>query len=495
MTLSKKSISMDFRSYLRQVLWYELGLIWLLIMELMWILPWFRAITPVIQARRSLASFFGLLIFFFVVTIANRILRTLGLRTLTHRLILIALLLLGMYSLSSILVYPELRLGFAEIVNRTLTSLQNILELIPEGFIVILMCIYLWWRGLVNSSIGTLEIHTTERKFRLGILALAAFGIVFRGKQVDFLLQAIPIYFASGLLAVTFSRTSSLSRGSTAFRLPYTGRWFIGMALITAITITAGLLTGQLLHSRLAYAIYQFFLESFTKLLTFFEILLFPVVEILVYLAEREIELLSGFIDPDSIQSLFNQMQDQPTPELPIEQGESLFKLPPEAIAAIAVLLLTGLIILLVRRAHQQQRYGLPKIDDVGDTIYKPEKFRTRLKKLLDQFREGIETIQQFGIGRRMITATIIRRIYSLLLDTAADLGQPRHKAETPYEFQQKLSQIFPNQLEEIGTITNAYVQVRYGEIPEEERIITLVEEAWSSIEMEARRLGRKIHA
>jgi len=495
MTLSRRVISENFLLYLRQAIWYELGLFSLLMMEMMWIFPWFCVITPTIQARGTIVSFISLFIFFLTITIANRILRTFGLRPLIHRLILIVLLLLGIYSLSSILVYPGLGLSFTEIVRHTLISFQNILELIPEGFIVILMSIYMWWRGIVISSTATLEIRTTEKKFRLGILALAAYGIVFKDNRIDYLLWVLPFYFAFGLMAVTLSRTSSLGRGITTFRLPYTGKWFVGMALITIITIVAGLLTGQLLQSKLAYVVYNFISENFTKLLKIFEVLLFPIVELAVYLAEKVMEFLSGLIDPDAFQNFLNQMQGQATPEIPIEQGESTFRLPPEAIAAIVILLLLGLIILLVRRAQQQQRYGIPKIDDTGESISNPEKFGTRLRRLLDQFRESIEIIQQFGIGRRMITATIIRRIYSLLLETAVNLGHPRHTAETPYEFQQKLFQVFPNHCEEIGIITDAYVCVRYGEIPEEDESIAEVQEAWASIETEARKLGRDIQA
>ncbi len=493
MALIERTFSDKFRLYLRQLLWAELGLISLIVMELMLVLPWFRSLTPTIQAKRPLSTFIALLVFFLVVTFSNRILRMIDLRTFVHRFILIFLLVVGIYTLISILIYPELGLSLGEIVNLTLISLQNILEVIPESLIVILMCIYLWWRGLAISSMGTIELRATERKFRFGILTLAAFGIIFRGKQIDYLIAVIPIYFASGLLAVTFSRTSSLGRGITAYRLPFTGRWFIGMITITSITIAGGVLTSWILQSEVAYSIYEFFSKYFSKFISFLEVLLLPVVEVIVYVAERLVEFLRRYIDPDSFKGLFDQIQEQPTPELPLEEVEPIFTLPPEAIAAIVLLLIAGLIILLVRRANQPQRYAIPSIEDGGDTVYETEKFRSRIRKLFDQFREGLESIQQFGIGRRLIAATIIRRIYTYLLNTAADLGQPRHKSETPYEFQQKLLQLFPNQVEQIGLITNAYVQVRYGEIPEEEGIIAMVEEAWSSIEKEARRLGRNL--
>ena len=46
-----------------------------------------------------------------------------------------------------------------------------------------------------------------------------------------------------------------------------------------------------------------------------------------------------------------------------------------------------------------------------------------------------------------------------------------------------------------MGLISDAYVHVRYGEIPEEARIITLVEGAWDLINKEAPKFGRGTRA
>jgi hypothetical protein len=492
MSQAQKSLSGNFIPFLRQILWHELGMTSLVVMELTWILPWFRSITPNIQAKTGTASFFVLLVFFLVISYTNRILRIFKLRPWYHRLVMIAILLIGIFSISNILVYPGLSLGFGEILYQIYISVQNSLNIIPEGFIVILMTLFIWWRGIV-VSIGTLEIRTTERKFRLGILSLGVFAIIFRGEQIIYLLHVLPIYFAAGLLAVTFSRTRSLGRGITAYRLPYTGSWFMGMFLLTGLTIWVGLIVGRLLQSEPAYRFYEFFSTIFNRLLTYLEIILLPVIEFLFYVVEKVIEFLSRYIDPESFKGFMDQFQEQPATEMPFEQGESAFQLPPEAIAAIILLLLAGLVILFVRRANREQRYGIPEITDEGETVYRSRTFRSRVEKFLDQVLDGFETIRKFGIGRRMIAATVIRRIYSHMLELAADLGQPRDLAETPYEFQRKLVQIFPNQVERIGLITNAYVQVRYGEIPEEDQIIAQVEEAWSSIEKEARSVWRNM--
>jgi len=494
MTQGQRSISVNFRPYLRQLIWHELGMISLVLMELTWVLPWFRSITPSIQANQGQSSFFMLLFFLLLVTYANRVLRAIDMQAITHRLILVAILLVGLYSLSSTLVYPGLSLGFGEIIHRTLLSLENVFNNIPEGFLVILMGLYLFWRGIAISS-GSLEIRMTERKFRFGILMLGIFGIVFRGSQVTYLLNVLPIYFAAGLLAVTFSRTSSLGRGITAYRLPYTLSWFLGMISITTLTVLLGLFSSRALQSKIAEEVFGFFSRSFGQIMDFLQILLLPLIEVFIYIAEKITEFLSRIIDPESLPGTPDEFQPFPTPELPFEQGEPLIQISPVVTILIVLLILALLVFLIVRRANRRYRYRVPVIDDEGETIFEPEEIQSRLRRFIYQVREGIELVRTFGLGRQMLAATVIRRIYTRLLNLAADLGYPRQRSETPYEFQKRLMELFPEQRQQVDLITDAYVHVRYGEVPEEDRIIKLVEDAWELIDKEARNLGRGIRA
>jgi hypothetical protein len=486
MTQGQRSLSANFRPFLRQLLWHEIGIISLIVMEFAWVMPWFRSISPSIEANAGPSSFFVLLAFFLIVTYANRILRSMDMQDTTHRLILIGMLLIGLYALSGLLVYPGLGLGFGEIINRTLLSLQNVFKDIPEGFLVILMGIYLWWRGISLSS-GILEIRATERKFRFGILMLGIFGLVFRGAQISYLIDILPLYFGAGLLAVTFSRTATLGRGVTAFRLPYTSSWFIGMVIITLLTIILGIFSSQFLQSDVANSIFGLL----NHLFNFLQIILYPVIQVFIFILEKLFEFFTRIVDIDSIGNTLNQIPEMPTPELPFEQGESTLIIPPIVKILIVLLLLAGLVIVIVRRTNRAYRYKLPSFEDAGETVFEPEQVRSRLERFISQLRERFDLIRTFGLGRRMLAATVIRRIYTQLLHLAQDIGLPRHVSETPYEFQVRLGEVFREQSEHIELITDAYVHVRYGEIPEEEKIITLVEDAWDAIEKEGRRLGR----
>lgn len=50
------------------------------------------------------------------------------------------------------------------------------------------------------------------------------------------------------------------------------------------------------------------------------------------------------------------------------------------------------------------------------------------------------------------------------LMARAGDAGLPRHIAETPYEFLPRLQRAWPDEADQVRTITEAYVAVHYGE-------------------------------
>jgi hypothetical protein len=86
-----------------------------------------------------------------------------------------------------------------------------------------------------------------------------------------------------------------------------------------------------------------------------------------------------------------------------------------------------------------------------------------------------------------MLAATVIRRVYAQFLEWAEEIGRPRKSWETPFEFQRQISMMFPEERDQIELITKAYTQVRYGEFPEEEEIISKVKGAWEIINRAAR--------
>jgi hypothetical protein len=74
-------------------------------------------------------------------------------------------------------------------------------------------------------------------------------------------------------------------------------------------------------------------------------------------------------------------------------------------------------------------------------------------------------------------------------MDLCEELNCPRPASTTPYEFLPDLGELFTTQTEDLRLITEAYVRVRYGEFPESNAEIELVESAWQHLQEEGQRL------
>jgi hypothetical protein len=80
---------------------------------------------------------------------------------------------------------------------------------------------------------------------------------------------------------------------------------------------------------------------------------------------------------------------------------------------------------------------------------------------------------------RTLRAAARIRQVYSDLLDLCETHGQGRSESQTPLEFLPKIKLLFPNLQTEASRITGAYVNVRYGLVPETQSDIDEIETDW----------------
>jgi hypothetical protein len=65
----------------------------------------------------------------------------------------------------------------------------------------------------------------------------------------------------------------------------------------------------------------------------------------------------------------------------------------------------------------------------------------------------------------------------------AARRGHPRSVDETPYDYLDTLAAAFPENRRDAALITESYVLVHYGELPERRDDLARVRAAWSRIQ------------
>ena len=66
-----------------------------------------------------------------------------------------------------------------------------------------------------------------------------------------------------------------------------------------------------------------------------------------------------------------------------------------------------------------------------------------------------------------------------------ASLGLSRPASFTPLEFLQILVRRFPRSMADLELITQVYIRIRYGELPEISQELDEVETAWSRVKVE----------
>jgi hypothetical protein len=134
-----------------------------------------------------------------------------------------------------------------------------------------------------------------------------------------------------------------------------------------------------------------------------------------------------------------------------------------------AILLVT----LALSRLNRQATIAAINREELGRQAIEPGEKPNLLQRAL----------QKLGLLRGLSAALSIRRIYWQMCRAAAGAGYPRLATETPYEYLITLARVWPGQTADARLITQAYVRIRYGELPESEAEIKKIRAAWQRLE------------
>ena len=95
--------------------------------------------------------------------------------------------------------------------------------------------------------------------------------------------------------------------------------------------------------------------------------------------------------------------------------------------------------------------------------------------------------------ARLLYGAMRIRWIYAHLMELSARLDHPRPKSKTPLEFLPNLEVLFPAYKSELEMITDAYLRVRYGALPEADEEVEIIETAWQQVSLRGQELVKEL--
>lgn len=470
--------------------WRELSLIATVLMELSWVALWYRVLIQPGQDVAYLRVYPVLVGMLLQVYFVNRITGYLGIRLLARRIILLLAIGLNLLVGLKLLLYSREPISIIEVLNRPLDTFGDMARLIPSEFVVMVVVLLVSWRGLyyLDYQIGS---YNAISGFRLGVLMFFLYGM-FIPLTRESPATAFFFFLFFSLLAMSSARISGISQLRGGHSVQFNRQWMIGIVGIILVMIGIASITVIFAQERLFNLLSEFLAWAIYLLVLVFSPLLFGFLKFFMWLfsAVRLNDIFDFIIRAiNNLQSIFTSMMSAMSAwadRLNLENIERFF----EVIASykgiylwLILIVLATFILLGVRRyiwkdksSDDREMQSEPVDEDLIKLL------RTALRRRLDKLAEDLQDFLRLRQARRLLAAARIRRIYAMLLDMSARLDRPRPAARTPLEFLPELEGIFPSLAEELRTITEAYLLVRYGELPESPEDLDKVESAWKLV-------------
>ncbi|GAB4576220.1 MAG: DUF4129 domain-containing protein [Anaerolineae bacterium] len=459
----------------------ELTHVLVALMEAMWIAPWFAVIFPGAQmmAPQDLLTYVALNML--IALLLVRILDSRGMWENLRQLVFLLGMAIAVLWAVGVMFPPDQTPPVLEIISDNVGAIRrlSIPPLIPALVLVSLV----WWRGLRLALVTPTPIRVAFG-MRLGIIMFFASALIPQAQQVT--LTALPPFFFFGLLGISFARALSLrelSSQSATFGPRWAGFMVLSAVGITALGLVIAAIVGGLDPETFA-AIVEPIISGTIFLVAF---LMTPIFLVTGALIEAIVNALtaSGALEDFQIPEVVDQIQ-QGDPNQQVGQLEQALRQVLSFIDrlggvqfCLSVLIVLGVVLLIVLTLRRQSRsgYGDPeeREDLEGDAL---AGLRDMLRRGRDALNNALQTVSRFGFGRDLLAALTVRRVYAQMARLAAEDGHPRAASQTPYEYQSALEIAYPDKRDAIATITEAYVRVRYGEVPETPEALQMVVQA-----------------
>ncbi len=226
----------------------------LVIVELCWILPWFRMVMQVTTAApvwESALVLGGIMLAAYGLGYAMEVLRLMK----NIQLVGFGILLAG-----SLFCWRKTCCSKSQQLN----GVNGLAKLDPGAVLVLFFVIWMWWRGLSLSQ-DVLRPIIAWRRFELGLLVFMAY--LFIASQVSFYRPGFGVFVLflfSGLMAVVFARVSYVGIQKGASKNPFDLRWMLSVIGILGTTVTLAALVGSLLTGQ-----YHLFLDFLAEAIKF----------------------------------------------------------------------------------------------------------------------------------------------------------------------------------------------------------------------------------
>jgi hypothetical protein len=396
----------------------------------------------------------------------------------------LAMLVTGLLAVHQVL-YPQMSLWRLRWLGGVLQSLRQ--YLFAQDLLVFFLAVFLWWRGLVLAQRRLVSASVAFR-FRLGVVLLAATSGI-AGSALSWPYHHVVfLFFFASLLGIALARAEEVGQQHGGRQSPFSMSWLATLvAASTVVLVMAAGLTSLLTGETIG--------RILTPVLRVLQILLFVVIYIFAWLAQLVIEPLLAILQQYEIGRALEDVIDRLNFPAPPTEGnppsDPLFT--PDQLAAmrlLAAVAAAAVVLLIVAISLYRLRARSPHpSNEERESVWEGVQLRDGLGKLLRRGRRrlsGMADALSHSYLRQVFAALTIRRIYAHLASLAAKEGYPRARDETPYDYLPTLKTAFPESRREVTQITESYVAVHYGELPERQEDLSAIRSAWQEIQRKA---------
>ncbi|MCE5207658.1 MAG: DUF4129 domain-containing protein [Chloroflexi bacterium] len=459
----------NLKPVIRYGLWSELANLFRILNELLLMLVWFIALS---EKQASWGESFLVLGMIYVGSyLFSRLLHSLKLKISLERLLFTLWILITVF----------LGLKFLFLANTSMTLDQFMSQIFLEdvspettfAFWVLLFSLMAMLRGVQLTRYPVSASDMTEN-FRWIIVIFAIFAVIFGHFQLEVFLPSFFVFLLSSLAGLSLARIADLSENNGG-RLPgFNLRWAAGIGGTALGVIFLSLIFSLIINLDVAKLLGQ----GLTLLVQFISGALVVVASPLIWVVITIFQFLLKLISPN-LENVLNENElDMGSQMLDDLQGEAAnaVRIDPRLYAMIGVLLLLVLIAIIQLKWHPWRRELVGEED--SSQIETPLKKNNPLKNLFPSRGR----IKRRSSAKSLFAAARIRFTYGQLMDLCEKMGKPRPRSVTPLEFLPRMDNLFPLNHVDLETITNAYIKIRYGELPETDRDVEEVLEAWKRI-------------
>ena len=157
--------------------WREVAILGIVIMELSWVVPWFRSLTPATSAVAPERAFVVLGGTFVIAHLLVRFMNFTHLRVDVRRWLMVALFVVTILVGFKTLLYVHEPINFADLITKPIQAFNDIGGLIPNEFVIALAVLVANWRGITLAQ-EIMGPQVVRRNFQLGIMMFLGFAFI-----------------------------------------------------------------------------------------------------------------------------------------------------------------------------------------------------------------------------------------------------------------------------------------------------------------------------